>query len=121
MISDLRRRAKAAERKANAELDKLTVQARFSTVLARRASANDLNDMLDATLRRAMGDGQTANYATKLVVEMIRIASFTPDGGEEATGIAWEDMTPQQRAAARAIVEREVAALQAALDSQDAE
>ncbi len=102
-------------------MDKLTVGARISTALARELTYAETVDVVSAAMKRAKGDGQVANTAARVLLDFTKLAGLHPEDSGDAEGIAWEDMTPQQRAAARAIVEREVAALQAALDQSDAE
>ena len=106
------RREKAAQREALAELDKLTVRSRAAAVLARKLDAEALMDVTEAAILRAKGDGQTANQAGRLVLDLLRFASDLPEGdGDNPEGKQPEDMTPAERAALRAQLAREAEAL----------
>jgi hypothetical protein len=104
------RRERKAKREREAEIDKLTVAGRISTVLARELTFTEMTEIIRATLARAKGEGQVANQAARVLVELIQLTGLDPRD-EDPEGIRWEDMTPQQRAVVRARVEKELALL----------
>jgi hypothetical protein len=93
-------RAPSAAR--DAQLDKLTVQARLAVGLAGELTTERLRDVLTGLVRRAQGDGHVANGAAKILLDLSRAAT---EGGEEdelPMDARWEELTPEQRAVARA-------------------
>jgi rubrerythrin len=102
-------RERKAQRERDAELDKLTVQARLATVGARKLTAAVLAQLYDELLDQAMNS--TGHVKRQAIETVFRLAQLAVEGDDDPEGVAWADMTPAQRAAARAIVEKELAEL----------
>jgi hypothetical protein len=93
--------ALAAER--DAELDKLTVRARLAVGLAGELTTQKLRAVLDALLDRALEPGHVGTNAARLVFELAGKATEDESNADElGDDLTWEEMTPQQRAVARA-------------------
>jgi hypothetical protein len=58
----------------------LTVSARVSTALARKLTYVETEQVIDAAIHRATGDGQNANTAARVLLDFVRVAGL----GEEA-------------------------------------
>jgi hypothetical protein len=114
-LSGESRRERKARREADAAHDRLTVQARLAVVTARRLTTAELDDLFLRALARAKGDGHVANAAFQQVMSMALAAVTSSEDSIE--GVDWSDMTPQQRATARAEIERRLAQL--AIDADD--
>ncbi|MDQ2983103.1 MAG: hypothetical protein M3R70_04135 [Actinomycetota bacterium] len=106
------RREKSAERAAEAELDKLTVHGRVSTALAREMSYAEIASVI-RTLRATATDAKAGLrvQAARELREWLKLAGLDP-GEEPEDVVSLEDMAPQQRAATRARVLREITALE---------
>jgi hypothetical protein len=88
-------------------LDKLTVQGRLAYVIASRLTIQELTDVVDGLIRRPRGGGHVANSAAAALISLAKAAADGA-GDEETEGVAWADMSPAQRAAARAVLDREI-------------
>jgi hypothetical protein len=96
------RRERKATRESEAALDRLTVLARFSVALARKASYADLEDVVAALIREAKA-GKVA--AARLLLQYVQLLAETED--DESTDYLDPDqMSPAQRAAAMAHLQR---------------
>ena len=98
-----RERAAAAER--DAELNRLTVQARLATAIAAKLTYADLAELIAGLVERAKGNGHVANGAAAQLLAMARVASGD-EGDADTEGMDYADMTPAQRAARRAELQR---------------
>jgi hypothetical protein len=102
------RRERRARAERDAEHDRLTVSARLAVVTAAKLTTSELRAVVEGLITRAKGDGHVANAAAAQLLAMARAAV---EGGEDETdGIAYEDMTPAQRAAFRAALDKEILA-----------
>jgi len=69
-----------------------------------------LTEIFRQLIDRALhASGHVANGAAKLIFELA--SAGNEDEAEEVEGVAWEEMTPAQRAAARAVSDREIVRL----------
>ncbi len=72
-------------------------RARFGVAAARTLSYSDLTALLSSASRRAEGDGQVANQAAKLVLDVVRVATQLPEGDDQPDRVPrLEDMTPSR-------------------------
>jgi hypothetical protein len=96
-----RERRRAAAR--DAELDKLTVRARLATGLAEELTTETLRQVLHNLATLARGDGHVAVNAARLLMELARKATDEDGQPDELLpDQAYEDMTKEQQAVARA-------------------
>jgi hypothetical protein len=103
-------RTPANGRERSPRLDKLTVRARLAAVTARELTVPTLTEIFRQLIDRALhGYGHVANAAAKLVFELA--SAVDEDERESVEGVAWEEMTPAQRAGARAVIDREIVRL----------
>jgi hypothetical protein len=103
-------RERKAQRERDAELDKLTIHARLAAVTARELTVATLTQVYRQLIHWPVhGSGHVANGAAKLVLELGRAA--IEDEPEHIEGVAWENMTPAQRAAAPGVIDREIVRL----------
>jgi hypothetical protein len=116
-----RRTEKERERKAQAEqdalLDKLVVRARLATITASTLTAAELRELIEGLKRRAKGDGHVANQAAQQLLTIAREA--IADDPDDPKGVSWDDMTREQRAAARAALERHIVELAGLPESEE--
>lgn len=113
-------REREARAQRDAELDKLTVRARLATGVAGELSAANLRSVLANLLHLAQGQGHVAVQASRLLLDLAQ-ASVHDDGGSEPEGVAWADMTPAQRAAARVALDKHILQLAALEEAQEKE
>jgi hypothetical protein len=85
-------------------------------VAARQLSYADITALVTDLKRRAAGDGHVANAAFGLLMGMAKAAA--PEGEDDISEVDIEAMTPEQRAAYRAILERALEEAEAAKNSQ---
>lgn len=99
------RRARREEREAAAELDRLTAIARAGVVAARVLTAEEQMQLLRAQLER----GKAGHVmSAKFVLDwLVKLGPGAPDDQPEDV-VSFADMTPAQRAAARARLLREL-------------
>jgi hypothetical protein len=114
-----RRRERKAHREAAALYDALTVEGRAATAMASSLTYQELCHALDALKQLAIGGSIQALRELRAWIELsTRLA-----GQQESTeGVDWAEMTPAQRATARAAVEKRLReiALAAGEDAEDA-
>lgn len=109
------RRTKRAEREAAAELDRLTSIARAGVVAASVLTAEEQTALLRAQLEKGKaGHVQSARFVLDWLT---RLGPGAPDDAPEHT-VSFEDMSPAQRAAARAQLIRELHELEAEREPQ---
>lgn len=102
------RREKKAEREAAAELDRLSVSGRVSTALAREMSYAQVTAVIQA-LRTKAAEGSI--QAIRELRSWLALAGI--DGGaEDGDAVPWAEMSAEQRAAARAQLQRELAEIE---------
>jgi hypothetical protein len=103
-----RRRERKVRAQQLAEMDKLAVQARVAYALANCLKTAELLAIVEALIHRAIhGSGHVANAAAQLVFSLAQVA--TEDIADAVPeGVPWEELTPAQRAAARAQIDREL-------------
>ena len=98
----------AARAERDAELDKLTVRARLATTGAAELTTVALRQVWQQLLTQAtQGSGHVQVNAARLVFALAS-AAVEDDGGEEPDGVVWEELTPAQRAAAMAALDRHI-------------
>jgi hypothetical protein len=96
--SNAARTAKRLAREAAAELDKLTLTSRAGVVLARKLTAKDMEDVVEAQLVKAKaGSVQSAREVRAWLA-----LGMDVKGADDGDGVVWADMTREQRATARA-------------------
>jgi len=101
------RRERAGSRGCDAEQSKLTLRARLAVIAASELDEEALRAVIRGLKHRAQGDGHVANGAAKLLLELARAA--VEDEPVEDDAVALEDMTPAQKAALLARIDRELA------------
>ena len=108
LVSAEKRREKKAEREAAAEWDALTVGARWATVLAKTATAGEMEGVVKALISTAKEGGQKGTMAARVLLDAVHKAGGR---GDEPVpeGSSFEDLTPAQREATRAVIERRLA------------
>jgi low affinity Fe/Cu permease len=115
------RRARKAQRELDAELDKLTVRARLATVSARHLDSATLNALFARLKDQALNDsGHVARQAAETLIRLAK-ESVVDEDDQDTDAISLEDMTPAQRAAFRARVERRLLELDEELEGQSGE
>lgn len=103
-----RRRERKAEREAAAELDALAVSGRVSTALAKEMTYAEIAAVIRA-LRGKASEGHI--QAIRELRSWLALAGI--DGGpEDGDALSWERMSAEQRAAARAQLQRELAEME---------
>jgi hypothetical protein len=111
-LSGQKRRERRAARERDAELDALTVLARHSTVRAEKLTAGAMREAYDALLDLVRNG--TGHVRRQAAADLIKLASASELSGDDddvdPAGLSFSEMTPAQRAAARAVVEREIQA-----------
>lgn len=117
-------REAAARAERDAELDKLTTRARLAVGLAGELTSEKLRDVLAGllTLATSASSEHARVQASKLVLELAARAVEDDGGAEPPDGKTWEELTPEQRAAAMAALDRfilEQASLPEASDPAD--
>jgi hypothetical protein len=112
-----RRRERKAHREAAALYDALTVEGRAATAMASSLTYQELCQALDALKQLATGGSIQALRELRAWIELsTRLA-----GQQESTeGVDWAEMTPAQRATARAAVEKRLREIALAV-GEDAE
>jgi hypothetical protein len=96
-----RERRESAAR--DAELDKLTVRARLAVGLAGELTTENLRAILASLVKRAQEPGHVGTNAARLVMELAgKVTEEQAEPDELGDDLQWSDMTPEQRAVARA-------------------
>jgi hypothetical protein len=102
-----REKGLARTRRRTGQADRPSPPRRGDCARANRANTDgDIPQLIERALH---GSGHVANAAAKLTFELA--SAVTEDEAEEVEGVAWEEMTPAQRAAARAVIDREIVRL----------
>lgn len=109
------RRERKAEREAAAELDRLSVSGRVSTALAKEMSYAQVTAVIQA-LRTKAAEGSI--QAIRELRSWLALAGI--DGGaDDGDAVPWAEMSAEQRAAARAQLQRELAEIEEGAASAD--
>lgn len=110
-----RRRERKAEREAAAELDRLSVSGRVSTALAKEMSYAQVTAVIQA-LRTKAAEGSI--QAIRELRSWLALAGI--DGGaDDGDAVPWAEMSAEQRASARAQLQRELAEIEEGAASAD--
>jgi hypothetical protein len=113
-LSGERRRERKKQREEAAAYDALTVEARAAMAMAESFTYAHLVAALEALCDVAKKGNVTATRELRAWIELSTRLVSTADNTQ---GVDWGSMTPQQRAAARAQIERRLAEL--AIHAQD--
>jgi hypothetical protein len=100
------RREKAAAQRARQAYDELTVEARAAMAMASSLTHDELAAVLDALVRKGK-DGDAA--AARELRQWVELSTRLIGQADTTDGVSWGDVTPQQRATARAEIERRLA------------
>jgi hypothetical protein len=113
-----RRCEKKRQREKAAAYEALTVEGRAAMAMASTLTYPELCAALDALRQLAVGGSIQALRELRAWTEL----STRLTGGDDNTaGVRWADMTPQQRAAARAQIEKRLAELALEADNDAAD